>query len=309
MTVQLVSVVGARSAAPAPSTPAELYNFDRPVSLGREQTRALMAGLDAFARQWNIEFAARVRAPSLISAVDVNLMTYDDYVTALPGDSALMLCSVAGLPGRAIVQVPQAPALNWVARMLGGTGAREIASRSFSPIEQAILARTMNDAFELLRYAMGDDLPASIRVESFNYVPQTAQAANPTDSLIVAAVDVAVDSASARITIAIPSAALATPLEGSHTGADGAPAAGFMRAQLASVPVRVSLQFEPTNVRPEVVLGLAEGDVIRLAHSKNRPLNFAAEGQVMARAAVGASGEQLACVIVDTHEPNGTGTP
>jgi flagellar motor switch protein FliM len=82
-----------------------------------------------------------------------------------------------------------------------------------------------------------------------------------------------------------------------------------MRAQLDSVPVRVALQFQATTVRPEVVLSLMEGDVIRIAHSKNRPLNFAVEGQVLARAAVGASGSQLACVIVDTQEPTGAGTP
>ena len=79
--------------------------------------------------------------------------------------------------------------------------------------------------------------------------------------------------------------------------------------QASKVPVRVALQFQPTTVRPEVVLGLTEGDVIRIAHSKNRPLDFAVEGQIMARAAVGASGSQLACVIVDTQETTGTGTP
>ena len=75
-----------------------------------------------------------------------------------------------------------------------------------------------------------------------------------------------------------------------------------MLSHLAGVPVRVSLQFQPTRVRPEVVLALAEGDLIRMTHSKNRPLNFAVEGHIMAKAAVGASGSQLACVIVDTQE-------
>ena len=50
------------------------------------------------------------------------------------------------------------------------------------------------------------------------------------------------------------------------------------------------------------MLGLAEGDVIRLGHSKNKPLSVVVEGQSLARAAVGASGAQLACVIVDTRE-------
>ena len=106
---------------------------------------------------------------------------------------------------------------------------------------------------------------------------------------------------SSRITFALPADALVRDADDLSHASEDEPL-DLMLSHLAGVPVRVSLQFQPTRVRPEVVLGLAEGDLIRMTHSKNRPLNLAVEGHVMAKAAVGASGSQLACVIVDTQE-------
>jgi len=303
MTVQMVSAVDARTDEPEP------YNFDRPVSLARDQSRMLMAGFDSFARQWNIEIAARVRTASQITAVDVQVLPYDGYVTSLEDASTMVLCSIEGVRPRAVVQLPLAPALGWLARMLGGTGARAIPPRPFSPLEQALVVRTVNDAIELLRYSFGELFPENMRVESFSYVPQTAQAATPGDAMIVASFDIGIGGVTSRLTIAMPAVSLAASLAGGHARTEDDPTDGLMRAQLDSVPVRVALQFQTTAVRPEVVLSLAEGDVIRIAHSKNRPLNFAVEGHVLARAAVGASGSQLACVIVETQEPTGAATP
>jgi len=299
----MVSAIDARASEPEP------YNFDRPVSLARDQSRMLMAGFESFARQWNIELSARVRTASQITPIDVQVLPYDDYVTSLDEASTMVLCAIEGVRPRAVVQLPLGPALGWLGRMLGGNGSREIAPRPFSPVEQALIVRTVNDAIELLRYSFGDLFPENMRVESFSYVPQTAQAATPSDAMIVASFDVTVDENDSQLSIAIPAVALASSLAGGHARTEDDPAAGLMRAQLDSVPVRVALQFQATTVRPEVVLSLVEGDVIRIAHSKNRPLNFAVEGQVLARAAVGASGSQLACVIVDTQEPTGAGTP
>ena len=119
--------------------------------------------------------------------------------------------------------------------------------------------------------------------------------------MIVIRLEATVDERVSAISIAIPAGALLDS-GAEPPGSPSRDSALLMRAQLEDVPVRVSLQFQPTRVRPEAVLGLVEGDLIRMSHSKNRPLNFAVEGQVMAKAAVGSSGSQLACVIVDTQE-------
>jgi flagellar motor switch protein FliM len=72
--------------------------------------------------------------------------------------------------------------------------------------------------------------------------------------------------------------------------------------QLATVPVSLSLQLLPATVSPADILGLAEGDLIRLPHPQHRPLNVAVDGVTVAGAAVGANGSRLACVVVSLEE-------
>ena len=302
MTVQMVSAVDARAREPQELPDLEPYDFARPMNLPREQARFLLAGLESFARQWNTELAARLRTGCRVTVTDVTMTTYDDYASSLPTTTAMVLCSIEGMPARAVFQLPLRAALGWTARMLGGAGARDIPERQFSPVEQAVVARIVDDALEILRYSFADLFPQSTRVESIHYVAQTAQAAATHDAMIVASLELLVGEEASRLTFAIPAVALTRRADGGLPGGEHTSPVELMKAQLEGVPVRVALQFQPTTVRPDAVLALAEGDVIRIAHSKNRPLNFTVEGQVMARAAVGASGSQLACVIVDTHE-------
>jgi len=302
MTVQMVSAVPARAREPQDLENLEPYDFSRPMNLPREQVRQLTAGLESFARQWNTELSARVRTGCHVGVVDVAIATYDDYASSLPATTAMVLCSIDGMHARAVFQLPLVPVLGWTARMLGGSGQREIGERTLSPVEQAIVARLVSDALEILRYTFGSNFPQSARVESITYVSQTAQAAATHDAMIVASLDVTIADEVSRVTFAIPAIALVEREVDSLVGDDELTSVQKLKAQLDGVPVRVALQFQPTTVRPNAVLTLAEGDVIRIAHSKNRPLNFTVEGQVMARAAVGASGSQLACVIVDTQE-------
>lgn len=302
MTVQVVSAKTARARKSEDLAALGPYDFARPMNLPREQVRQLTAGLESFARQWNTELSARMRTGCHVGVVDVTVMTYDDYASSLPATTAMVLCSIDGMHARAIFQLPLAPALAWTARMLGGSGQRDIPERTFSPVEQSIVARLVGDALEILRYTFGSNFPQSTRVESITYVSQTAQAAATHDAMIVAALDVTVADQVSRVTFAIPAIALVDHSDDLVHGDESLSSADKLKAQLEGVPVRVALQFQPTVVRPNAVLTLAEGDIVRIAHSKNRPLNFTVEGQVMARAAVGASGSQLACVIVDTQE-------
>ncbi len=78
-----------------------------------------------------------------------------------------------------------------------------------------------------------------------------------------------------------------------------------MDAQLAGVPVGVSLRFAPATVLPSQVLRLAVGDVLPLPHPQHRPLTIAVDGEPVGTAAVGANGSRLAGIVVTTtSEPS-----
>jgi flagellar motor switch protein FliM len=76
----------------------------------------------------------------------------------------------------------------------------------------------------------------------------------------------------------------------------------LIRAQLAHVPVEVSLRLASARVMPEAIMALSVGDILPLPHPQHRPLKIMVDDQRLGSAAVGANGPRLACVVVNTEE-------
>ena len=160
----------------------------------------------------------------------------------------------------------------------------------------------MDDALEDLRYCLGALLVAPIVVGGIQYNSQFAQAAATGDLMIVATFSMRVGESTATATLALPADTLLPQLGETNPTTNAANPEDLLHAQLAWVPVDVSLQLTPIRVLPSVILGLAVGDVLAIPHSKHRPLDVVVDGQPLARAAVGSNGSRLACIVIDTEE-------
>jgi flagellar motor switch protein FliM len=306
VTVQEHTSIG----VPARTGPAvEAYDFRRPTTLAREHSRVLELALETFARQWGTQLTAKVRVVSQVTCEQIIMETYDEYASALPATTAMILCSLQGLDARAVIQFPAAAALTWVSYMLGSNTAQVVEERKFTQIEQALVRRLFDDALEDLRYSLGPLLETAISIDTIQYNSQFAQAAATADLMIVATFAIRVGDSSTTATLAIPAPALLPQLGQPAVP----PASGNTRDQVASqlgwVPVEVALSLNPVFVKPSRILGLAVGDLLTIPHPQHRPLNLTVDGETLARAAVGANGARLACILVEatdspTERPN-----
>jgi flagellar motor switch protein FliM len=297
MTVQVLSEAAAR---PAATPGVEVYDFQRPTTLGRERMRALTLAFENFSRQWATQLTAMTRAVTHVEIESLEVERYGEYADSLPEQTSMILLTVSDLVSRAVLQVGQDVALGWVGRMLGGNASLQAPTRPFTPIESTILGRLVGYVIEDLEYSLGALLDGPIVLDNIQYSAQMAQAAHTGQFVLVVRFVVAMGDAIAPTTIAIP-------LEGLHdpdgpAKARSAAGADRTKVQLAGVPVSMSLQLQPATVGPSDILGLAEGDLIRLPHPQHRPLNVAVDGVPVAGAAVGANGSRLACVIVSLEE-------
>jgi flagellar motor switch protein FliM len=288
---------------PARSGPAvDAYDFRRPTTLAREHYRVLELALETFARQWGTQLTAKVRVVSQVSCEQIVMETYDEYASALPATTAMVLCDIQGYDGRAVIQFPAAAALTWVSYMLGSNSAQVVPERKFTQVEQALVRRLFDDALEDLRYSFGSLLVAAISIDTIQYNSQFAQAAATADLMIVATFAIRVGDSSTTATLAIPAVALLPQLgQPRPTGSVG-DTRELIAAQVGWVPVEVALSLNPVFVKPSRVLDLAVGDLLTIPHPKHRPLNLTVDGETLARAAVGANGVRLACVVVTTEE-------
>ncbi|GAA4674350.1 flagellar motor switch protein FliM [Frondihabitans cladoniiphilus] len=285
-----------------PARSVEVYDFLRPTTLAREHSRVLELGFETFARQWGTQLTAKVRVLSQVTCEQVVMTTYDEFAAGLPATTAMVLCPLEGSSAKAVIQFPSAAALGWVTHMLGGNHAQNLPERKFTPIEQALVRRLMDDALEDLRYSLGSLLVAPISVGGFQYNSQFAQAAAKSDLMIVASFEIRVGDAAAPATLAIPAEVLLPQLGDANPTSTTANARELVDAQLAAVPVDVSLRFVSAPILPNEILDLAVGDVLPLPHPAHRPLDVTIDGIAIGRAAVGANGSRLAGIIVTTEE-------
>lgn len=306
VTVQEQAVIGVpaksgKAKAAQTSKTVELYDFRRPTTLAREHSRVLELAFETFARQWGTQLTAKVRVLSQVTCEQVLMMSYDAYAASLPATTAMVLCVLDDIIPKAIIQFPTSSSLSWIGYMLGGHGATVSEERKFTQVEQALIRRLMDDALEDLRYSLGSLLQNSIRMDSFQYNSQFAQAAATNDLMIVATFDIRVGDGVAPATVAIPAEALLPQLGDTNPTKTTAEAKELMEVQMAWAPIELALRLAVAKVRPSDILNLVVGDVLPIPHPQHRPLELAVDGRLMGHAAVGANGSRLACVVVGTE--------
>ncbi|GAA4158471.1 flagellar motor switch protein FliM [Gryllotalpicola daejeonensis] len=284
------------------------YDFRRPTTLAREQSRALELAFETFGRQWGTQLTAKTRVRAQVVFEAVAIRTYDDYTRSLPPTTVMLLIGLeASASGaRGVLQFPAPGGLAWISRMLGGTesGAdgttAPLPERGYTPVEQAIVRRLLEDTVDDLRYSFGAQLPGTVVFDSIQHNSQFAQAAAPADLMIIATFRVTVGDRCDTATVALPAdailPALVAPPAGDDANGDG------IRSQITTVPVQLAVQLTPLPVTAGRVISLAVGDVIRLPHASHKPLDVVVDGVPVARASAGASGSRRACVVTDTEE-------
>lgn len=281
---------------PAP----EVYDFARPSTLAREHARVLELACETFARQWGTQLTAKVRAVSQVTCEQVQMTTYDEYAASLPALTGMVLLPITDLTSKGVLQLPLDAALTWVSHALGASKPLPTPDRTFTPIEQALVRKIVEDALDDLRYSFGGLLAQDVTVGGFQFNSQFAQAAQKGDLMIVASFSIRVGDRIAPGTLALPAEAVLPQLGEAAAHVSPADARALLDAQLESVPVGVSLRFAPAAVLPTQVLRLAVGDVLPLPHPQHRPLTIAVDGEPVGTAAVGANGSRLAGIVVTT---------
>lgn len=289
----------------------EPYDFRRPTALSREHNRTLQVSFETFARQGTTVLTSTLRAVCQLTLNSVEQQTYAEYVAVLPQQTYLSLLSLEPIPGAGVLDMPIVAAMACVDHLLGGHGGSAQPDRPLTEIEDG-LVRTLNTRLLAeLTYAF-DFVPGwEPAVTGVEYSPQFAQAAAAADACVVATFELVLGEITHDLTLCLPLAGLVPHLVAAHGPADVSDreqqlrrsAAGALRTSFSGVPVELSVRFRSTLVDPAVLVGLALGDVIRLAHPAAAPLDVKAGEVVFAHATPGTKGRQLACLVASLPPP------
>lgn len=278
----------------------ERHDFGRPAALSREHTRALAAAFDAFARLWAMQLTSKARLRAHITVERVTLETYDEYVSAVPATTTLVLCTDEASDDRAIIEFPVSTALLWIVRMLGGDAAQPLDTRALTPIEFALLRSLMDETLGHLRGSLGGLLSEGLTVSAVQYNAAFAQIVSAQDLVVVARFSMRLADRTEAATIALPAAVLLERLTDTTSAPHAVSDPDLVRHHVEETPVELVLRLATRAMRPDEVLDLAVGDILPLPHGEDRPLDLAVGDHVVAAAAVGANGARLACVVTSS---------
>ncbi|GAA4344719.1 flagellar motor switch protein FliM [Angustibacter luteus] len=281
------------------------YDFRRPTKLAREQGRLLEMVYETVARQWATVLGSELGAACQVAFSGVEQRSYDDYVSELPSPNLLAVFAPDPHGGAAFLQVAPHLGFEAIERMLGGTGGEQ-PDRIPTEIETQLLLRVIERMLGELRYGLAAVTDVDPVFKSLEFNPQFVQVAAATDLYIVATFIITIGEASAPASVALPAATLVMR-SGDGSGADDpgarqakAVARATMTQLVEDVPVDVSVRFVPRATPTARLLELREGDLVKLGHPVDRPLDLVSAGIVFARGVAGAQGPRAACLITDS---------
>jgi len=284
------------------------YDFRRPVKLSRENARTLQIAFETFARQASIVLTSSMRSVCAVDLVDIEQRTYTEYVDSLPETTHLTVFTVEPVQHKAVLELPIGVVMGCVDRLLGGPGPATQPDRSLTDLEEAVVSGVFARLVAEVRYALSTLVAVEPVIVDTEYSPQLAQIANATDAMVVARFAFRREDIEHPFTVAMSFNGLLPYLNASggaavvseRERAARAEASTRLAAGFQEVPVDVTVRFRGTVADPMELSGLQVGDVVRLRHPAQAPLDVTAADVVFAHATPGAQGTRLAALVVAT---------
>lgn len=291
------------------------YDFRRPVKLSRDHMRTLQVAFETFGRQSTTVMTSALRAVCQVNLVSVEQLTYNEYVETISTSghpeavrplTYMTLFSIEPVQHKAVLEMPIVAAMTCLDHMLGGPGGKDQPHRPLSEIEGTVVGDLVERLLAEIRYSFLPLVVLEPVVIAVEYSPQLAQAAGASDPMIVATFDLHQTEEAHLITVAMPFSGLLPYLNASGTNGSvsareakaRAEASARLAAGFQEVPIDVSVRFRPTMADPVELSELAIGDVFRLQHPAEAPLDVTAADIAFAHATPGTQGKRQACLVV-----------
>lgn len=274
--------------------------------LAREHSHVLKVAMQTFARQSSTVLTTSLRVVSQLGGSVLEELSYDEYLQGLPEQSVCAVLSMEPWQGKALLTFGTSTLLTIVDHQLGGPGGDDQPDRPLTDIEQALVRQVLQRMLRELAYALEPIAKISPKLVGLEANAGFVQAAAATDPVVVARMELTVGNHSSEASLCFPFAMLHAALEALTNSSDAAEKARARKVatertqrRLTDVEVGVSVRFDPLRMASSAIGRLAVGDVVTLGHRTSRPLSVTSATTTFATAVPGASGKNLAVLIVD----------
>jgi flagellar motor switch protein FliM len=262
------------------------YNFRRPDRLSKEQVRALYLLHDLFSHSLSSSLPIFLRTISEVTLISVEQQAYVEYLYGLPDPTTIFTLTMHPLQGVSVLELNPSLAFPVIDRLLGGKGAALADTRAVTEIEQKILESFLKVVIDDLREAWKPMCDLEMQIVGRETRPQLLQIVAPNEVVLSIVFHVQVGDARGMMSLCIPALILEPIIQKfnqsfySRNREIPPRQTRALLDLLSSVPFPVAAELHGTTASMEDLLTLAPGDVLRLDHPIDRPVELSVGGIV-----------------------------
>ncbi len=282
------------------------YDFRRPVNLSRELARVLQITFEGYARQASTALTTVLRSVCQVELDSVAQVAYSEYVDSLGDMTYMTVFAAEPLQQLAVLETPLAMTMSCLDRLLGGSGAGPHPVRPITELERTVVGGLYERLVAEVRTAFVALVPLETRIKAVEYNPQLAQVATFSDIMVVARFTLRMEEQDYPLSLCMSFPGLLPFLSAAGEAEVMSERERLLREQastrlaagLQEIPIEVAVRFRATNADPLELADLRPGDVVRLSHPAQAPLDVTAADVVFAHATPGTQGTRLAALVV-----------
>lgn len=283
------------------------YDFRRPDKFSKDQLRTLQIIHESFARGASTSLSGYVRTVVEGEVVSVTQASYDDFIRSLANPTLMAVFGVSPLEGSALLEIPPDLSFVIIDRLLGGPGTLPGRVRELTEIEQTVMSRIIEQILGDFGDAWTSLVDMEPKLDRIEVNPSFVQLLPPHDMVIVIALRIKVRGVEGRVNICMPYAALepvapnlsAHYLFGSGQKVEAGKHVDELRHRVETMHVDVAVGLGETTVTVGELLGLADGDVVKLDTRTGESLVVRVGERTKFYGKPGRVGSRLAVEITD----------
>ncbi|MBS1809350.1 MAG: flagellar motor switch protein FliM [Acidobacteria bacterium] len=265
------------------------YNFRRPDRIPREQIRSLYLMHDLFAHSLSSSLPILMRTMSAVTLMSVEQQAYSEYLQGLADPTALFTLSMHPLPGVAALELSPSVAFPVIDRLLGGVGQDLDHPRAVTEIEQRILEGFLKVVTDDLRTTWKPLADLDLQILGRETRPQMLQIVAPNEAVLMIVFQVQIADARGTMSLCLPAITLEPIIQSLNQSV-------YSRSRevppeqtralldiLTTVRFPVSAELRGTKAAMDDLLNLSPGDVLRLDHRVDQPIEVSIGGTLKFR--------------------------
>ncbi len=257
------------------------YDFLHPDRFSKDQTRALQMLHEHFARLFSTSLSAFLRTLVDVTLVSVDQLSYDEFIRSVPNPTCINIINARPLNGQAIIEISPALSFSVVDRLMGGRGQEFSKNRELTEIEQVLIERILQRAFNCMQEAWAGVYKLSFSLETTDTNPQLfMQLFLPSEMVILTTLEISLGDSVGTMSVCFPYVVLepvAQLLSARSWFTSGrkpvdSPDQQVLRDRLQRVEMPMVAYLGDAGVKVTDLLRLAVGDVIVTRTRRDRPV-------------------------------------